>query len=359
MAAPRSRRLWIAGAAAGAAGLLLFALFSARGGGFTYFATGASTPCLYVPPGAEHRAKANCSGIGTAGSASAPIAFNSAGLRDREYSPRAPLGTLRILVLGSSTALGLGIPEALTFPRLLEKNLRAAGRKVEVINAAMTGYCTTQAAFRLKELLTLYQPKLVLYNFLQGSCPLFDGAWSGRVVFEQDRPSRIDRAPFRGFASSLNHWIFPRPGLFFPWLTFHDQWLKIRFSRSVASLDTEGERLRAWLAPTITVLRYMKEESDRAGAKFATVSFNMKPLIQSVPSHFHQGIARLLSPFVVLPQFEEEAPFPLLREEGFTVIRLRVSSRGANAIEGDEHLNERGHELLAELTAAALLPLLR
>lgn len=354
-----SRRLglWIVAAIAG---LLVTAVFlKQQSAGFTYFAQNAITPCIYVPPGAEHRAKANCTGIGKAGQATAPMAFNSAGLRDKDYPPSPPRGTIRILVLGSSTALGLGIPEALTFPRLLEKNLRAAGRKVEVINAAMTGYCTTQAAFRLKELLSLYQPKLVLYNFLQGSCPLFDGAWSGRVVFEQGRPSYIDRAPFRGFASSLNQWVYPRPGLFFPWLTFYDQWLKIRFSRSVAALDTEGERLRAWLAPTISILRYMKEESERAGAKFATVSFNMKPLIQSVPSHFHQGIARLLSPFVVLPQFEEEAPFPLLREEGFTALRLRVSSRGANAIEGDEHLNERGHELLAELTAAALLPLLR
>ena len=74
---------------------------------------------------------------------------------------------------------------------------RSEGARVEVINAAMLGYCTIQSAFRLRELLKLYSPNLVAYQFVQGACPLFDGAWEGEVEFHGADPARDAQVSFK------------------------------------------------------------------------------------------------------------------------------------------------------------------
>src|SRR5262249_13886526 len=64
-------------------------------------------------------------------------AFNSLGLRDREFPFGKPPGTFRILVLGDSYPEGVQVPVEQTFPKQLERMLatREPGRPFEVINA--------------------------------------------------------------------------------------------------------------------------------------------------------------------------------------------------------------------------------
>jgi lysophospholipase L1-like esterase len=67
--------------------------------------------------------------------------FNSLGMRDLEHGPKRP-GTRRVLVLGDSNVVGLGVAADDIFPRRLETLLNAGGRSVEVVAAAVVGWNT-------------------------------------------------------------------------------------------------------------------------------------------------------------------------------------------------------------------------
>ncbi|MBI1796485.1 MAG: hypothetical protein HYR74_05480 [Candidatus Eisenbacteria bacterium] len=89
-----------------------------------------------------------------------PIRTNSLGLRDRDYGPRAA-GVARVLMIGDSQTLGL-VPEPATLARQLERTLARDGRRWEIINAGVLGYGTEQELIRLRGLLPVYKPDLVV-----------------------------------------------------------------------------------------------------------------------------------------------------------------------------------------------------
>ena len=321
-----------------------------------YDASQVFTPCLMVPgDGSEHRAVPGCTGESRIGSRRAAVRFNSAGLRGPEYAPRPEPGVLRVLVLGSSNMLGPGVQEEATFPRRLEEALGALGRKAEVLNAGMVGYCTAQAAFRLRELLERYSPHLVLYQFVQGACPLFDGAWGPHVEFEDGEPRRIDRSPFdkNGAFRGLNRFLYGARPLFFLWLTAADQWRKAAFSRVYTAPATPAERAAAYMEPSLSFLSYMRAAAARSGAELVVFSYRMKPFTQSVPAHLHQWLARALAQLVRPIDFSHHEIFALLERNGFRYVYPDFPTKDL-LMAGDTHLNEEGLRRLAGATAAAL-----
>ena len=85
--------------------------------------------------------------------------FNSLGFRGAEISERKPPQVVRIAVLGGSTAFGAFVKDEQTFPAVLEELLQgtlahssqnASRSKVEVINAAVPGYVSTQELISLQ-----------------------------------------------------------------------------------------------------------------------------------------------------------------------------------------------------------------
>jgi hypothetical protein len=78
---------------------------------------------------------------------------NSMGWRGPEISRSKPPGTFRVVVLGSSNTMGHGVDDEETYARLLEGWLagRAGpGRRVEVVNLAVSGDSPTQQLLRLQ-----------------------------------------------------------------------------------------------------------------------------------------------------------------------------------------------------------------
>lgn len=70
------------------------------------------------------------------------VRINARGLRDREFRDEPTPGTRRILMLGDSLTFGWGVPLARTTPKRLESLYRAAGERVEVLNAGVGNYNT-------------------------------------------------------------------------------------------------------------------------------------------------------------------------------------------------------------------------
>lgn len=89
---------------------------------------------------------------------------NSLGLASPEISVQKPAGTLRVLCLGDSRTMGgAGAKPRLTYPAMLQRRLRelAPGRKIQVIQGAVSGYTSYQGLLLYRNLGRRLQPDLI------------------------------------------------------------------------------------------------------------------------------------------------------------------------------------------------------
>jgi hypothetical protein len=98
---------------------------------------------------------------------SVTYSLNALGCRGRDYSIPKPAGRYRILVLGNSSALGVGVHEQDTFSDRLEKSLNAATQassedRYEVINCGARGSSTREQRVFYEQIASRYEPDVVL-----------------------------------------------------------------------------------------------------------------------------------------------------------------------------------------------------
>jgi lysophospholipase L1-like esterase len=93
------------------------------------------------------------------------VRVNSLGLRDREIPYEKAAGTYRVLVLGDSQTFGVGVEAEESYPKVAERLLEAAGRKVEVINAGVPGTGTAHQLDFLERDGWRYAPDAVVVGF--------------------------------------------------------------------------------------------------------------------------------------------------------------------------------------------------
>ncbi len=96
------------------------------------------------------------------------LEMNSMGLHDREYSLHKPPHTLRILCLGDSCTFGYGVLLKDTYHALLEEQLNSdpeISPKVEVINAGVTGYTSSQGVSYYRYYGRKLEPDYVTFYF--------------------------------------------------------------------------------------------------------------------------------------------------------------------------------------------------
>jgi len=79
--------------------------------------------------------------------------------------PAASSAPFRILLLGDSQAFGWGVTHEDSVGAVLEREARAAGRSVQVLNAAVPGYNAAQQAAYLAAVGTRFDPDCVLVLF--------------------------------------------------------------------------------------------------------------------------------------------------------------------------------------------------
>jgi lysophospholipase L1-like esterase len=108
------------------------------------------------------------------------VSTNARGLRHPRQVTRKPPGSLRIVCLGDSVTFGFRVPvvfdadhpervdpEALPYPMLMERSLRAAnpGRAIDVIAMAVPGYSSHQGLAWLRRDVGWLQPDIVTICF--------------------------------------------------------------------------------------------------------------------------------------------------------------------------------------------------
>ena len=96
-----------------------------------------------------------------------PTRINSLGLRGEEFPIKKPQGEFRVLFVGDSITLGLGLAEDKTYVRLIHPLLATAlpTYSVRMVNAGCTGYTTWQEADYLENEGLKLSPDLVVLNF--------------------------------------------------------------------------------------------------------------------------------------------------------------------------------------------------
>jgi lysophospholipase L1-like esterase len=92
---------------------------------------------------------------------STTVEHNSVGFRGPEVSLAKTPGSFRILALGDSFTYGVGVENDATFCAVLEE----LDLRLEVINAGVNNYGTSQELLLLKERGLAYRPDLVLTHF--------------------------------------------------------------------------------------------------------------------------------------------------------------------------------------------------
>jgi hypothetical protein len=99
--------------------------------------------------------------------AGSSMRFNSLGFHDREYAREKPPGTYRIVVIGGSIALGVGVPTTQTFEAGLEEKLNASSgesaRRFEVLNFGGLAAFPTQRRLILEKRALAFDPDAILY----------------------------------------------------------------------------------------------------------------------------------------------------------------------------------------------------
>jgi len=94
------------------------------------------------------------------------IRINSLGFRGQEFSRAKPAGTFRIVCLGASTTFSAEASsnDAVWTHRLQEKLRKEfPGRRIEVINAAVSGYVADDNLRNLRQRVLALDPDLVIY----------------------------------------------------------------------------------------------------------------------------------------------------------------------------------------------------
>lgn len=103
------------------------------------------------------------------------VVTNNLGLReDTDVVPEHP-GIFRVLAIGDSFTMGVGVEHHETFLTLAEQSLRVRGNAVEILNAGVPGYGTREEVDVLEKDGLALRPDLVLLCFFIGN-DLWDNA---------------------------------------------------------------------------------------------------------------------------------------------------------------------------------------
>lgn len=298
------------------------------------------------------------------------VSFNSAGMRDREHSQEKPSDTFRILVLGDSFMEAYQVPFEESLPSLLEQSLHDRGiRKVEVINAGVSGWGTDDALRFLTEYGLAYEPDLLvvamtLHNDVSDNLREYWHTLEGGELVETDR----EPIPFFEFATlRLKAFLAVRFQLVQIYREVRHRGESAEVGRALQShvvqlfLSPPPEGIERGFALTDKLLERVQSVADRNDAAMAVV---MLPLIyQLSDSTFADFVdASGVAPEEMSPYQPQRLIMETTERLGIPTIDLLPAFRQWTAereeplyIEWDGHWNALGHRLASDVAVEGLL----
>lgn len=298
------------------------------------------------------------------------VSINSAGMRDVEHTLEKPADAYRVLVLGDSFMEAVQVPFDSAFSAILQRTLPPVnGRKIEVINAGVSGWGTDDALRYFDHYGRKYSPDLVvlamtLHNDISDNLrERWHSARSGSLQVQQ--------------VPAMSAWKFRELQLkAFLASHFHLYQLlrRVKHEREMARAGAElnAHVVALFRNPQPPEIEYgfnlteqligrLQSQVADAGSKLVVV---LLPIVyQLSDTTFTQFVARA---GVAAEQMDAMLPQQRIREaaarHGVPVIDLLPAFRAAVErdkaqlyIEWDGHWNEAGHRLAAEVVVHELV----
>jgi lysophospholipase L1-like esterase len=241
---------------------------------------------------------------------------NSLGIRGEEIVREKPAGMFRVVVLGSSNTLGHGVHDVDVYTRQLERRLRAttvADSPIEVINLAVSGDSPTQKLLRLRDQVGELDPDWILCDVTALDFSLEER----HLRWVLDREVKV---PFDFVQRAIGASGVSRED---STAVFHSKFrhfAAVVLERTFASLSAESRRLGA----PLTVLLLPRMDSKAETPKLFR-------LFRDLAQRHELGVLDLTGIF-----------------DEMALDDYRIGA-------WDPHPNARGHGLIAENLAAALL----
>jgi len=257
--------------------------------------------------------------------------INSHGLRDVERQYQKPPGTKRVILLGDSVVVGYRIRE---IDQLMSRQLEMFyhDENVEVLNVAVTGYCTRAEIELLRVQGLKYDPDAVILVFVENDFRNFNPESVGADGIA-NRPGTVD-------------WLFRRSHLF-RLACVRLNWFGFGLETDPASWNQRaiGDN------NVVEGLALFRELADRHG---------FKPLVVAWPAFAHAGIEYPRKMF--MPGSKEliierlarmhDLPFEGLREafrEDWLLRVPRPAARDYYTVGDGMHASVDGHRVAAEI----------
>ncbi len=294
---------------------------------------------------------------GTMSKKEVPIATNSLGLRDREIGPRRP-GVPRILVFGDSLMFGYGVAIEDTATRILEQILRERlGHEVEVVNAAVAGYSTLQAARSFALLANAVKPDIALLAF-----GVLNGGRMNVTFSEQNR--RTARMTEGSAEHRVQQFIKGK----IQWLRDTSQLSLLVKRRMAPRRELSGMDVHAVdVSPQDEAGLRLIEQSIKEFAQ-ATAQHGVRSGVVIIPSHKQVDpklwqemlLKHNLPGALYAPDQPDKRLQDYARKEAIPVLDLRapIAARALDGFywDGDgEHWEPHGHRIVAEILADYLV----
>jgi lysophospholipase L1-like esterase len=205
---------------------------------------GRENPALTAHPSRGYALMPGASDQYTAGGVSVTIDINRRGFRDGPYS-EAVKSDLRLLALGDSFTLGLGVDATDTWPEQLERFLQGTSRaRASVVNAGVEGYSARQMRQVAEEVMPELRPHVILFGANVETYWRVDDPYvflGGQLVRESVLP--LVTVGRRGlYYSPIRRW---------PWLHGLDIWLNrhLEVGAHVLALGHRASaQVRGWVA---------------------------------------------------------------------------------------------------------------
>ncbi len=300
------------------------------------------------------------------------VSFNSAGMRDREHPVPKPADVFRVLVLGDSFIEALQVPFEASFPSLLERAFEGRSpRRVEVVNASVSGWGTDDELQYLNSYGLQWEPDLVvvamtLHNDISDNLRQRFHTMQDRTLIEQarDRMSFTDYKllQLKGFLATRSHAY-----------QLASRARRVREMKGEARqlgihvmelfhAETDA-RIAKGVALTGLLLERMKA---RASARRARVVLVLLPLGVQVSDAKFDELARVAA--VARDTLRLDKPqllmLTLAEQTGIPAIDLlpafrdwTANGRGPLYLERDGHWNEQGHRVAAAIVSRELIRL--
>jgi len=298
---------------------------------------------------------------------------NSLGLRGREIPAAKPTNSYRLVMLGDSFTMGMGVEDDQTFSVLLERSLKpsvaSCGKAIEVLNAGVDSYAPILSFLQLKRDLGPLKPDMVVLN-LDVSDLVQESAYRREAVRGPD--GEIVAVPIRLGRESLlerirtwteRHLFFTRAALFYANrlmnyrnLTVHDVVTQARAEIVAHTLANDVDRSEQWRAVFDSLVK-IQAWCENHGTEFVLTVYPWAHQVSDtewIPGRYtfmpRNAVASLKSPNTV---HELSVAHGIQLVDLFPAFRA-YKGREALYFSHDQHWTPAGHRVVADALADQL-----